>query len=168
MLDRVEKGPSVELPYFSLRELRPRESFYLPDVVIQSYHHLVTVLGTLFENHFANSGHLSESMNDEIFMIFGTPMMNPVSTVHLSLNAASDSLALLTILVTSCGSLKHALLTEYLAVNASLRSNHSLMLLDGRRSNQPLADPSRVCWNILHHTGMGHLPELAALANMLK
>ncbi|GKB34587.1 hypothetical protein Tco_0879529 [Tanacetum coccineum] len=40
-----------------------------------------------------------QSMNDEIFITSGTPMMNPVSTVHLSLNAVRVSLAFLTILV---------------------------------------------------------------------
>ncbi|GJU46582.1 hypothetical protein Tco_1203848 [Tanacetum coccineum] len=109
-----------------------------------------TVARALSEKCFANSGHLSESMNDAIFMTSDTPMMNPVSTVHLSLNAVNDSLALLTILVISCGSLKHAIQTEYLAANASLKSDHSSMLLAGRRSNHPLAGPSRVCWNILH------------------
>ncbi|GKB84450.1 hypothetical protein Tco_0956722 [Tanacetum coccineum] len=87
-----------------------------------------TVTGTLSEKRLTNSDDLTESMNDEIFITSGTPMIKPVSTVHLSLNVVNDSLALLTILVISCGSLKHALLTEYLATNASLNSAHSLML----------------------------------------
>ncbi|GJU49238.1 hypothetical protein Tco_1218793 [Tanacetum coccineum] len=104
-------------------------------------------------------------MNDAIFMTSGTPIIKPVSTVHLSLNVVSDSSAFLTIFMISCGSLKHALRTEYLAANASLSFDHLLMLLAGRRSNHPLADPSRVYWNILHHTGIGHLPKLDALTN---
>ncbi|GKD43160.1 hypothetical protein Tco_1267805 [Tanacetum coccineum] len=129
-----------------------------------------TITGALLEKRFANSEYLSESINDVIFMTSSTPIMKPVFTVKLSLNVVNDSLAFLTIFVISCGSLKHALQTEYLAANASLSFDHSLMLLVGRRLNYPLAAPFRLntCWNILHHTGMGHSPELTALANRLK
>ncbi|GJX73083.1 hypothetical protein Tco_0311678 [Tanacetum coccineum] len=100
-----------------------------------------TVVGTLLEKRFANSGDFTESINEEIFMTSSTPIMKPVFTVHLSLNVVSDSLALRTILVISWGSLKHALLTKYLAANVFLMSDHSSILLVGNRSNHPLADP---------------------------
>ncbi|GJY54534.1 hypothetical protein Tco_0446198 [Tanacetum coccineum] len=64
-----------------------------------------TVLGMLLEKRFASSGDFIESMKDEIFMTSETPMMRPVSTVHLSLNGGRVSLALLTTLVISWGSL---------------------------------------------------------------
>ncbi|GKB67896.1 hypothetical protein Tco_0929308 [Tanacetum coccineum] len=107
-------------------------------------------------------------MNDDIFMTSGTPMIKPVSMIYLSLKATRISLAFLIILVISVGSLKHALLVENLVVNCCLSSTHPSMLPPKRFSNHLLAFPSRVCWNIRHHTGMDHSPEFAANENRLR
>nr|GEV27810.1 transposon TX1 [Tanacetum cinerariifolium] len=74
-------------------------------------------------------------MNDDIFMTYGTPVIKHVSTIHLSLKVARVSLAGITILVISVGSLKHALLVENLVVYCCLSSTHPLMLPCERPAN---------------------------------
>nr|GEV01597.1 hypothetical protein [Tanacetum cinerariifolium] len=107
-------------------------------------------------------------MNDDIFMTSSTLVIKPVYTIHLSLKATRVLLAFLTILVISVGYLKHAILVENLSVNCCLSSTHPSMLPSERFSNHPLAHPSRVCWNIRHHTGLGHSPEFVVDENWLR
>nr|GEY58833.1 hypothetical protein [Tanacetum cinerariifolium] len=95
--------------------------------------------------------------------VFGT-----LSEYRLANSGHLVSLAFLTILFIFIGSLKHALLVENVVMNCYLSFTHPSMLPPERFLNHSLALPSRVCWNIQHHTGIGHSPKFVAEENRLR
>nr|GFA38209.1 reverse transcriptase domain-containing protein [Tanacetum cinerariifolium]GFC27697.1 reverse transcriptase domain-containing protein [Tanacetum cinerariifolium] len=101
-------------------------------------------------------------------IVFPPLSMEEASDEPLIIEAVMEGYLVHRVYVDHGASVEHAHLVENLVVNCCLSSTHPSMLPYKRFSNHPLALLSRVCWNIRHHTGMGHSPEFAADENRLR